>query len=87
MTDKLEKITRLLAVVATKGVEKEQDKIELLDTLGFRPVDIAKLLNKSPENVSVVLSNIRKKKAPSTPKTVAQPNSSVPATFAQVEAS
>jgi hypothetical protein len=45
----------------------------LLDQLGFRPIEIAKLLNKSPENVGVVLGNIRRKKAPASPKTEAQP--------------
>ena len=70
--DKLDKMTKLLAVPALKEKEKEQDKIELLDQLGFRPVEIAKILNKSPENVGVVLGNIRRKKAP---KTGAQPAS------------
>jgi len=60
-TDKL-----LNAVDAVKGIEKEQDKIELLDSLGFRTTEIARLLNKSPENVSVQLGNIRKKKEPKT---------------------
>jgi hypothetical protein len=43
---------------------REQDKIEALDRLDFKPSEIAKMLNKSPENVSVVLGIIRKKKAP-----------------------
>jgi DNA-directed RNA polymerase specialized sigma24 family protein len=76
LTDKLDKITRLLALLYLKDVEKEQAKVELLDGLGFRPIEIAKLLNKSPENVSVVLSNIRKKKASSPSNTVALPASS-----------
>ncbi|SRR6266568_3425146 len=67
--DKLEKIEKLQALQAVKGTEREQDKIDLLDSLGFRPVEIARLLNKTPENVGVVLSNIRRKKAPaSTPQ-------------------
>src|SRR2546427_13127319 len=72
--DKLEKIEKLQAMQAVRGTEKEQDKVELLDTGGFRPVDIARLLNKSPENVSVVLSNIRKKKS-ATVKITQQPSS------------
>lgn len=79
--DKLEKIEKLQALQAVKGTEKELDKIELLDSLGFRPVEIARLLNKSEANVGVVLSNIRKKKAPvpalqqkvTTPAVVAAP--------------
>ena len=70
--DKMDKMTKLLAVLVMRGIEKEQAKIELLDTSGFRPIEIAKLLNKSPENVSVVLGNIRKKKTPATPKSTPQ---------------
>ena len=72
VTDKMDKMTKLLAVLVMRGIEREQEKIDLLDTLGFRPVEIAKMLNKSPENVSVVLSNIRKKKTPTMGKTVQQ---------------
>jgi hypothetical protein len=79
--DKLEKIEKLQALQAVKGTEKELDKIDLLDSLGFRPVEIARLLNKSEANVGVVLSNLRKKKAPApapqqqvtTPAVVATP--------------
>jgi Holliday junction resolvasome RuvABC DNA-binding subunit len=64
ISSKLDKVLKLLAIDAVKGFEKEQQKIELLDSLGFKPSEIAKLLNKSPENVSVVLGSIRKKKDP-----------------------
>jgi DNA-binding NarL/FixJ family response regulator len=63
ISGKLDKILKLLAIDAVKGLSTEQEKIELLDSLGFRPVEIAKFLNKSPENVSVQLNTIRKKKA------------------------
>jgi hypothetical protein len=62
ISDKMDKLLRLQALQVVKDIPEEQGKIELLDSLGFRPVDIAKLLNKSPENINVVLSNIRKKK-------------------------
>jgi len=62
ISGKLDKMLRLLAVDAVKGIRTEQEKIELLDSLGFRPVEIAKLLNKSPDNVNVQLSTIRKKR-------------------------
>ena len=68
ISGKLDKILKLLAIDAVKGYSTEQEKIELLDSLGFRPVEIAKFLNKSPENVSVQLNIIRKKKE-KTPKT------------------
>ncbi len=83
LTDKLDKIMRLLALLYLKDVETEQAKVELLDGLGFRPVEIARMLNKSPENVSVVLSNIRKKKAPKA--SVAPPPA--PSTSSQPEGS
>jgi len=62
ISSKLDKILRLLTLDIVKGVEKELDKIVLLDSLGFRPVEIAKLLNKSQDNINVQLSTIRKKK-------------------------
>jgi len=62
ISQKLDKMLRLLAIDAVKGITKEQEKIELLDSLGFRPIEIAKLLNKSPDNISVQLNIIRKKK-------------------------
>ncbi len=62
--DKLEKIEKLQALGVVKGIEKDQDKVELLASLGFRPVDVAHMLGKTQENVGAVLSNIRKKKSP-----------------------
>jgi len=58
----MDKMLRLLAVETVKGIEKEQDKVELLDSLGFRPIEIAKLLNKSQDNINVQLNIIRKKR-------------------------
>lgn len=62
LIDKLDKLSRVLVIPAVKDIGKEQDKIELLDSLGFKPSEIGKLLGKSPANVSVVLGNLRKKK-------------------------
>jgi hypothetical protein len=60
---KMDKLLRLQALEAVKGIALEQGKIELLDSLGFRPIEIAALLNKTPENISVQLGLLRKKKA------------------------
>jgi hypothetical protein len=79
ISGKLDKILKLLCIDAVKGYSTEQEKIELLDSLGFRPVEIAKFLNKSPENVSVQLGIIRKKKD-KTPKTVTKPEAEKAAT-------
>lgn len=62
ISGKLDKMLRLLAIDTVKGLDKEQDKIGLLDDLGFRPSEIARLLNKSIQNVSVQLRIIREKR-------------------------
>ncbi len=62
ISGKLDKITKLLAVSAIKERGTEQEKIELLDSIGFTSSDIARLLNKSIQNVCVQLSIISKKK-------------------------
>ena len=71
----MDKLLRLQALQAVKDIQEEQGKIELLDYLGFRPVDIAKLLNKTPENINVVLSTIRKKKGEKKTKPSNKPQS------------
>ncbi len=75
ISEKMDKLLRLQALEAVKGIEGEQGKIELLDSLGFRPIDIAKLLNKTPENINVVLSTIRKKKGEKKTKPSSKPQS------------
>lgn len=73
ISGKLDKMLRLLVIDTVKGLDKEQDKISLLDELGFRPSEIARLLNKSPDNVSVQLRIIRKKRESRTkPKATGQ---------------
>lgn len=62
ISKKLDNIQKLLAMLAVKDLETEQSKIELLDRLGFKPVEIANFLSKSPDNISVQLNLIRKKK-------------------------
>lgn len=62
LIDKLDKLSKVLVIPAVKDIGKEQDKIELLDSLGFKSSEIGKLLGKSTANVSVVLGNLRKKK-------------------------
>jgi len=62
ISGKLDKILRLITIDVTKGIQKVQDKIELLDSLGFRPYEIARFLNKSQDNINVQLGNIRKKR-------------------------
>jgi hypothetical protein len=62
ISKKLDNIQRLMAIIAVRGIETEQGKIDLLDRLGFKPVEIANFLGKSPDNIGVQLSIIRKKR-------------------------
>ena len=68
ISEKLDKVLRLLAVDVVKGIDTEQEKVELLDSLGFRPIEIAKLLNKTEDNVNVQLNIIRKKRKTKKPQ-------------------
>lgn len=58
--DKLDKILRVLAVLATKGM-KQREQISLLNQAGMRPKDIAELLGTSSNTVRVELVALRKK--------------------------
>lgn len=68
ISEKLDKVLRLLALDVVKAYEKEEEKIELLDSLSFRPIEIAKLLNKTQDNVNSRLNAIRKKREKTTKK-------------------
>lgn len=67
LVDKLDKILRLLTLPAVKDKEKEQDKIVLLDSFGFKASEIDRLLGKSPGYSSVVIAQLKKKKQPKLP--------------------
>jgi len=64
LTDKLDKMLKLQALVLVKGLAKESDKIELLDSLGFKGSEIDRLLGKSAGYSAVVLYQLKKKKQP-----------------------
>ena len=55
----LQKITRLLSLIATKG-ESQKQQITLLDSVGFPPKEIAELLGTTANTVMVLLVGIRK---------------------------
>lgn len=61
ISSKLDKVIKLMALQAVKGLEKEQEKIELLDNAGFSSSEIGKALNKSTANVCTVLKQIKDK--------------------------
>jgi len=62
--ERLDRLTKLIALQSVKGEVREQDKILLLSEIGFRPSEIGQLLGKSSTNISVVLSKIRKGQQP-----------------------
>jgi DNA-binding NarL/FixJ family response regulator len=61
LLDKTDKILRILAAIATKGL-KQRDQIALLNQAGLQPKDIAELLRTSSNTVRVELVAIRKKR-------------------------
>lgn len=63
ISGKLDRVLRLLAINSVREISTEQGKIESLDLIGFRPSEIAMLLNKSQDNINVQLSLIQKKKS------------------------
>ncbi|MBM4034489.1 MAG: hypothetical protein FJ291_22315 [Planctomycetes bacterium] len=58
----LRRITRLLVVLAIKGTEQQQARIEILDAAGFSPKDIADFLSTTRNTVNVALVRLRKRK-------------------------
>ncbi|MDG6916954.1 MAG: hypothetical protein JRM85_05095 [Nitrososphaerota archaeon] len=62
--EQIAKITKLVAITALQNVRKESDKILLLDSIGLKPAEIAKILSKSRSNVTKTLTVMRKKKGP-----------------------
>jgi DNA-binding NarL/FixJ family response regulator len=57
--DELQRITRLLSLIATHGLS-QRDQIAALDRVGFTPKQIAEHLGTTSNTVSVRLSAIRK---------------------------
>ena len=61
LLDKADKILRVLAVLATKGM-KQREQIALLNQAGLKPKDIADLLGTTSNTVRVELVALRKAK-------------------------
>jgi len=59
----LKRITKLLILIATKD-QKQRKQIEILDGIGFKPMEIAELLGTTANNVRVTLHSMRKKGKP-----------------------
>ncbi len=70
LTDKLNIITRLLALNLVKDMKTQNEKITTLSSFSFGPSDIAEMLGTSSNTVSVALSKIRSKKKKQPPEIV-----------------
>jgi DNA-binding CsgD family transcriptional regulator len=57
--DELKKMTRLLSLIATRGLS-QRDQIAALARAGFGPKEVAELLGTTSNTVSVYLSALRK---------------------------
>lgn len=68
ISEKMDKVIKLLAFQAVKDIQKESEKIELLNDAGFSSAEIGKALNKSTANVCVVLKQIKEKAEKKAPK-------------------
>jgi len=59
MDNKLKTIIKLLSLEVVKG-RTFTEQVELLDTIGLTPTEIAACLGKTPNNVRVTLHKLRK---------------------------
>lgn len=62
LKDKLDVITRLLALNLVGDMKLQKDKIMTLSSFGFQPIQIAELLGTTPQTVRDALYRARKKK-------------------------
>jgi DNA-directed RNA polymerase specialized sigma24 family protein len=56
----LRRISKLLALTATRELKQQTEKIELLYNIGFQYKEIADLIGTTPGTVSVALARIKK---------------------------
>lgn len=68
LKDKMNVITKLLALNIVRDMKVQKDKIITLSSFGFQPSQIAELLGTTANTVSVALSKSRKKKGNSAGK-------------------
>jgi hypothetical protein len=57
--NRLDNIIKVLALLALKDVKQEKEKIRLLDSIDFKPIEIARALNKKPKTVRGELSRMK----------------------------
>ena len=60
ISEKLDILIKLQAAALTASIESSKDKILFLNKVGLRPKLIAEIIGKTPNHVSVTLSQERK---------------------------
>jgi len=61
ISNQLDILIKLNAILLVNIKDKGEEKIEFLSTFGLKNYQIAKILGKTPENISSTLWNIRQK--------------------------
>jgi len=61
IVSKLDSVLKILAINATQG-KNLKEQVALLNSLGFQPRQIADMLGKTPNHISVTLHDLRKEK-------------------------
>lgn len=64
----LRRISKLLSLAVTKDQDQQKDRVDTLSHAGFKPKEIADLLDTNPNIVRAVLSQIKKKEQAETKK-------------------
>ena len=59
--EELRRITKLLVLIATRD-QRQKEQIRILSNIGFRPKDIAQLIDTTSNTVRVTLAEIKKEK-------------------------
>lgn len=60
ISEKLDTLIRIQALLAVRGMERQKDKIVFLYSAGIRPKDIASILGTTSNTVNVAMANHKK---------------------------
>jgi len=67
LSEKMDAIIRLLTLNAVEGKELKQ-QVLMLSSAGFQPKQIADVLGKTPNHISVILHRLRKEQGETVPE-------------------
>lgn len=68
MVPAMEKIARLLAILAMRDLEQKSDQVQMLQAAGFNVAEVAGLMGLTSNAVNVMAHRNRKRGASSTPR-------------------